>query len=96
MMMKNVMLYLLAAFACYTIVFANPVSGAVDENLDLVKLVSQYNDPQMTTYDLAFFLVTHNYNAIPKDGYVQVNIDGTIFKAVPNSITGMADLTNMN
>jgi hypothetical protein len=53
------MLYLLAAFACYTIVFANPVSGAFDENLDLIKLVSQYNDPHMTTYDLAFFLVTH-------------------------------------
>jgi hypothetical protein len=50
----------------------------------------------MTVEDLAFFLATHNYNATPKEGYVQVIVDGTIYKAVPNSTTGLAELTIKN
>lgn len=38
----------------------------------------------MTPNDLAFFLATHNFDATPKDGYVQVKIDGTIRKIVLN------------
>jgi len=50
----------------------------------------------MTVEDLAFFLATHNFNATPKDGYVQVIVDGTIYKAVPNSTTGLAELATMD
>jgi hypothetical protein len=38
----------------------------------------------MTPNDLAFFLATHNFDATPKDGYVQVKIDSTIYKVVLN------------
>jgi hypothetical protein len=50
----------------------------------------------MTVDDLAFFLATHNYNATPEESYVQVIVDATIYKAVPNSATGLAELTIMN
>jgi hypothetical protein len=74
-------------------VSANPAFGAVAENHDLTELISQYHDTHMTVEDLAFFLATHNYNATPKEGYVQVAINGTIYKAVPNSATGLAELS---
>jgi hypothetical protein len=51
----------------------------------------------MTPNDLAFFLATHNYNATPKNGYVQVKIDSTIYKVVPNGPQpGLADLSIIN
>jgi hypothetical protein len=93
MMMRQIVSYLLAALTCILLVSANPAFGAVAENHDLTKAISQFHDTHMTVEDLAFFLATHNYDATPKDGYVQVKIDGTICKAVPNIATGLAELT---
>lgn len=96
-MMRQIVAYVLAGLTCIVFASANPVLGAVAENPNLVMLISQYNDPHMTVYDLAFFLVTHNYDATPKDGYVQVTTNGTIYKAVPNGAApGLADLTIIN
>jgi len=51
----------------------------------------------MTPNDLAFFLATHNYDATPKDGYVQVKIDGTIYKVVASDEhSGMANISIIN
>jgi hypothetical protein len=96
MMMKQIVSYLMAAQFCIVFVSANPAFGAVDENHDLTDLITQYHDTHMTVVDLAFFLATHNYNATPKESYVQVLVDGTIYMAVPNSTTGLAELTIMN
>jgi len=95
-MMRQIVSYLIAALTCTLFVTASPAFGAVAENRDLTELISQYQDTHMTVEDLAFFLATHNYNATPKDGYVQVTIDGTIYKAVPNNATGIAELTIVN
>ena len=96
MMMRQIVSYLIAALTCIVVVSANPAFGAVTENRDLKELISQYHDTHMTVEDLAFFLATHNYNATPKEGYVQVIVGGTIYRAVPNSTTGLAELTIMN
>ena len=96
MMMRPIASYLITALSCIAFVSANPAFGAVAENNDLTEVISQYQDTHMTVEDLAFFLATHNYNATPKDGYVQVIIHGTIYKSVPNSTTGLAKLTIMN
>jgi hypothetical protein len=85
MMMRQIVSYLMAALTFAVFVTASPVFGAVAENHDLTIVISQYHDTRMTVEDLAFFLATHNYNATPKDDYVQITIDGTIYKAVPNS-----------
>jgi hypothetical protein len=96
MIMRQIISYIIAALTCIVFVSAYPAFGAVAENNDLTEVISQYQDIHMTVEDLAFFLATHNYNATPKDGYVQVTIDGTIYKAVPNNATGLAELTVMN
>jgi hypothetical protein len=96
MMMRQIVSYLIAALICIVFVSANPALGAVAENQNLKEVISQYQDIHMTVDDLAFFLATHNYNATPKESYVQVTIDSTIYRAVPNSSTGLAELTIMN
>ena len=95
MMMRQIVEYLIAALTCIVVVSAIPAFG-VTENRDLKELISQYHDTHMTVEDLAFFLATHNYNATPKDGYVQVIIDDTIYKAAPNSTTGLAEISIIN
>jgi hypothetical protein len=96
MMMRQIESYLIAALTCIVFVSANPAFGAVAENQNLKEVISQCHDTHMTVEDLAFFLATHNYNATPKAGYVQVIIDGTVYRAVPNSTTGLAELAIMN
>lgn len=93
MMMRQIVSYLLAALTCNVLISANPAFGAVAENNELAKAISQFHDTHMTVEDLAFFLATHNFDSIPKDGYVQIKIDGAIYKAVPNTLTGIAELT---
>jgi hypothetical protein len=96
MMIRQIISYLIAALTCIAFVTASPAFGAVAENNDLMKEISQYQDTHMTIEDLAFFLATHNYNATPKDGYVQITIDGMIYRAVPNSAIGLAELSIIN
>jgi len=50
----------------------------------------------MSAEDLAFFLVTHDFDANPKKDYVEVRLDGVVYKVVPNgSKSGLADITVM-
>jgi hypothetical protein len=96
MMMRQIVPYLLAALVCAAFAPACYASGVADSK-ELTKLISQICDASMTPNDLAFFLATHNYDTTPKDGYVQVKIDGTIFKVVPNGANpGLADLSTVN
>ena len=71
--------------ACIIMVSLNTASALVGDILDLKKLISGNEDTRMNSRDLAFFLVTHNYNAVPRDGYVELNLNGTICKLIPNS-----------
>ena len=96
MMMRQIVSYLIAALICIVSVTANPAFRAVAENQNLTKVLSLYQDTHMTVEDLAFFLATHNYNATPKEGYVQITIGGTVYRAVPNSTTGLAEISIMN
>ena len=63
----------------------NTASAMGEDISDLKKLISGNEDTRMNSRDLAFFLVTHNYNAVPRDGYVELNLNGTIYKLIPNS-----------
>lgn len=68
-------------------------SIAVDYSA-LIKLISQVEDPRMDTEDLAFFLATHDFDAVPKEDYVEVHINGTVYKLVPNGqYPGLANVT---
>jgi len=38
----------------------------------------------MDSVDLAFYLVSHDIDATPKGSYVEVDLDGDIYKLTPN------------
>jgi hypothetical protein len=96
MMMRQIVPFLIAALTCAIFAAAGNASGAA-ECTELSKFISQNEDTYMTADDLAFFLATHNYDATPKDGFVQVNIDGIIYEVVPNGARpGLADLSIIN
>ena len=96
MMMRQIVPSLLAALVFVAFAPASYASGVADST-ELSKLILQSQDTKMTPNDLAFFLATHNYDATPKDGYVQVKIDGAIYKVVPNGANpGLADLSTSN
>ena len=96
MMMRQLVPILLAALICVAFAPMSYASGVADST-ELSKLISQSGDTNMTPNDLAFFLATHNYDATPKNGYVQVKVNGTVYKVVPNgSQPGLADLSIIN
>jgi len=68
---------------CITLSFTALSSIAIDYSA-LIKLISQVEDPRMDVGDLAFFLATHDFDAVPKEDYVEVHINGTVYKLVPN------------
>ena len=70
--------------ACMIVVGLNTASASGQDISDLKRLISVNEDTRMNSQDLAFFLATHNYSAVPKDGYVKVDLDGEICKLVPN------------
>ena len=48
----------------------------------------------MSVKDLAFLLVTHDFDAIPKKDYVEVRINDTVYKLLPNGkYSGLANVT---
>ncbi|MHB8118131.1 MAG: hypothetical protein ACYDHX_05315 [Methanothrix sp.] len=83
--MRWVTKYLLAIMAaCILMAFMNTASAMNEDISDLKKLISVNEDIRKNSQDLAFFLVTHNYSAVPKDGYVNVVLYGKICRLVPN------------
>ena len=84
--MRWVTKYLLAIMAvCILMVVINTASAVGEDISDLKKLISNNEDMRINSQDLAFFLATHNYNAVPRDGYVELNLNGKIYKLIPNS-----------
>jgi predicted small secreted protein len=80
------MRYLLAIMAaCVLMAFMNTASAMGEDISDWEKLISGNEDTRMNSQDLAFFLATHNYNAVPRDGYVELNLNGINYKLSPNS-----------
>jgi hypothetical protein len=51
---------------------------------NLERIVSSFDYPLITPSDLAFFLATHNYDAVPKDGHVELKLNGESHKLFPN------------
>ena len=60
------------------------VNASSDDLSDLKSSISAFDDPHMDTQDLAFYLVTHGFDVTPKDGYVEANLAGKIYKLTPN------------
>jgi len=70
-------------------------SSDASDNSALMKLITQNEDPRMGVEDLAFFLVTHDFYAVPKKkGPCRSKIDSTPYVLVPNGQSpGLANVT---
>jgi len=62
----------------------NTAFAASNDISNLKNIISSSNDHKMNSQDLAFFLATHNYDATPRGSYVEVRLDGQIYKVTPN------------
>jgi hypothetical protein len=70
------------------------LSSAAADNSALTKLISQNEDSRMGVKDLAFFLVTHDFDAVPKKDHAEVQIDDIVYVLVPNGqYPGLANVT---
>ena len=71
-----------------------PLSSAVVDKSELVELITKNEDPSMNVNDLAFLLVTHDFDATPKKYFVEVHLNKTVYKLVPNGqYPGLANIT---
>ena len=67
------------------IMAALPVASASRDSLsDLKSLISGFDDPRINSEDLAFYLATHGFDATPKGGYVEADLEGNVYRLTPN------------
>jgi hypothetical protein len=63
---------------------------------ELNQLIFSFEDPRITAEDLAFYLVSHNFDARPVGGYVELQENGKIYKLIPNGDKpGLCDLSHL-
>jgi hypothetical protein len=70
------------------------MSFGENESISSLKnLLTSFDDPGMNSRDLAFFLVTHNYDAVPVGSHVEVNLEGNVYWLFPNGeYPGLCDI----
>ena len=92
--MKEIHLYLVVIFVLLAFLSIAPISTGVADKSDLMKQILGIEDPLINVNDLAFLLVTHDFDAMPKGDYVEVRLNNTIYKLVPNGrYPGLANVT---
>jgi hypothetical protein len=71
-----------------------PLSSAVADKSGLIELITNNEDSSINVNDMAFLLVTHDFDAVPKKDFVEVRLDKTVYKLVPNGpYPGLANMT---
>jgi hypothetical protein len=84
-------------FVILIIIFAGllqTASASGDDISELRERIFSFDDPRITVQDLAFFLLTHNFDAKPMGDYVELNLNGTIYKLIPNGDKpGLCDIS---
>ena len=74
------------------------MASSMGEEIDILRsLITSYEDRLMDANDLAFFLATHNFDAIPRDGYVELSLDDKRYKLIPNGEkAGLCDINDLS
>jgi hypothetical protein len=85
-----------ALFLGMVVSMAYICSASIDYQ-DLLDLSNANEDARINAQDLAFLLVTHNFDATPKGDHVVVKINGLIYRVTPNAgKAGLADIELLN
>lgn len=88
---------LIAALLFGMVVSMASVCSASIDYQDLLNLSNANEDARINAQDLAFLLVTHNFDATPKGDHVEVRINGLIYRVTPNAgKAGLADIELLN
>jgi hypothetical protein len=70
------------------------VSTGIADKSELMKQIFGDEDPLINVNDLAFLLVTRDFDAMPKGDYVEVHLNNTFLKLVHNGrYQGLANVT---
>ena len=71
---------------CIIAISLHPVMAIGEtENISSLKnLLTSFDDRGIDSQDLAFFLVTHNYDATPVGSKVEVKLNEKVYFLVPN------------
>ena len=69
---------------CLLAIMLDPVSASNASISDLKSTVTAFEDAHMNADDLAFYLATHNFDARPNGGHVEVNLGSSTCKLTPN------------
>jgi hypothetical protein len=80
---------------CIIAVSLNPgMAFGENENISGLKnLITSFDDRGINSRDLAFFLVTHNYDATPAGDHVEVKLNGVVYLLTPNgNRSGLCDI----
>jgi hypothetical protein len=93
-LIKEIHLYLVVIFVLLAFLSIAPISTGVADKSEQMKLILGNEDPLINVNDLAFLLVTHDFDAMPKGDYVEVRLNKTVYKLVPNGrYPGLANVT---
>ncbi len=87
---------LLASISIATLSSAVLPTAATNSS-ELTTLVSENEDPAINEYDLAYFLVIHDFDAKPMSDHVEIRLNNTIYRLAPNGpYPGLANITVMS
>jgi len=86
-MMRSLTQYLaMIALVCMMAVVLSTITASAegDDIYSVRNLITSFEDSLIDSSDLAFFLATHNYDAVPKGNHVDLNLDGKVYQLFPN------------
>lgn len=91
---KEIRLYLVVIFVLLAFLSIAPISTGIADKSEIMTQILGIEDPLINVNDLAFLLVTHDFDAVPKGDHVEVRLNNTIYKLVPNRrYPGLANVT---
>jgi len=93
--MTKYLTVIVMACAMTAILSTITASAESDDIFSLKNLVTSFEDSLMYSSDLAFFLATHNYDAVPRGDHVDLFLNGRVYKLVPNGdAPGLCNIEN--
>jgi hypothetical protein len=97
-MMRSTTKYLaMIVLACTITAILSTVTASAesDDLYSLKNLVTSFEDRLINSTDLAFFLATHNYDAVPRGDHVDLKLNGKVYRLVPNGdAPGLCNIEN--
>jgi hypothetical protein len=77
--------YLMAIIAIAIVTTSIGLASAVEDISDVKNLISSLEKPAMSSQEMAAFLTAHGFDAVAKNGYTELALEGKIFKITPRA-----------